>query len=59
MAHDRLIAEIRAVYLADDVASYLDDKAEEAGPGRPSANCKLERRSLVAENRDVLLWRGS
>jgi ATP-dependent helicase Lhr and Lhr-like helicase len=62
-AHDRLIAEMRAVYLADDVPSYLDYKAEELlAEGRETfRQLQLERRSLVAENRDVhiFLWMGS
>jgi hypothetical protein len=53
-AHDRLIAEMRAVYLAVDVPSYLDDKAQELlAEGRETfRQLQLERRSLVAENRD-------
>ena len=62
-AHDRLIAEMRAVYLAQDVPSYLDDKAQELlAEGRETfRQLKLERQSLVAENRDVhiFLWKGS
>jgi ATP-dependent helicase Lhr and Lhr-like helicase len=62
-AHDRLIAEMRAVYLAEDVPSYLDDKAQELlAEGRETfRQLKLERQSLVPENRDVhiFLWRGS
>jgi ATP-dependent Lhr-like helicase len=62
-AHDRLIAEMRAVYLAVDVPSDLDDKAQELlAEGREIfRQLQLERRSLVAENRDVhiFLWRGS
>jgi ATP-dependent Lhr-like helicase len=62
-AHDRLIAEMRAVYLAKDVPPYLDDKAQELlAEGRETfRQLQLERRSLAAENRDVhiFLWRGS
>jgi ATP-dependent Lhr-like helicase len=62
-AHDRLIAEMRAVYLADDVPSYLDDKAQEllAEARETFRQLQLERRSLVAENRDMhlFIWRGS
>jgi ATP-dependent Lhr-like helicase len=62
-AHDRLIAEMRAVYLADDVPTYLDDKAQELlAEGRETfRQLHLEQRSLVAENRDVhvFLWKGS
>jgi ATP-dependent Lhr-like helicase len=62
-AHDRLIAEMRAVYLAKDVPPYLDDKAQELlAEGRETfRQLQLERRSLAAENHDVhiFLWRGS
>lgn len=62
-AHDRLIAEMRAVYLAQDVPPYLDDKAQELlAEGRETfRQLKLERQSLVAENRDmhIFLWKGS
>jgi ATP-dependent Lhr-like helicase len=62
-AHDRLIAEMRAVYLADEVPPYLDGKARELlAEGRATFRLlHLERRSLVAEDRDmhVFLWRGS
>jgi hypothetical protein len=44
-------------------ANYLDDKAQELlGEGRETfRQLKLERQSLVPENRDVhiFLWRGS
>ncbi|GEC15443.1 DEAD/DEAH box helicase [Nitrobacter winogradskyi] len=62
-AHDRLIAEMRAVYLADDVPSYLDEKAKELlAEGRATFRLlRLDRRSLVSEDRDMhaFLWRGS
>lgn len=62
-AHDRLIAEMRTVYLADDIPPYLDNKAQELlAEGRETfRQLQLDRRSLVAENRDVhiFLWRGS
>jgi ATP-dependent Lhr-like helicase len=62
-AHDRLIAEMRSVYLGDDVPSYLDEKARELlAEGRATfRHLGLDRRSLVSENRDmhVFLWRGS
>jgi ATP-dependent Lhr-like helicase len=62
-AHDRLIAEMRAVYLADDLPPYLDVKAGELlTEGRETfRQLRLDRRSLIAEDRDmhVFLWRGS
>lgn len=63
LAHDRLIAEMREVYLADDVPPYLDVRARELlAEGRDMfRTLDLERRSLVPEERDlhVFLWRGS
>jgi ATP-dependent Lhr-like helicase len=62
-AHDRLIAEMRAVYLANDVPPYLDEQARGLlSEGREMfRNLDLQRRWLVPEDRDmhVFLWRGS
>ncbi|TAI62020.1 DEAD/DEAH box helicase [Bradyrhizobium sp. Leo170] len=62
-AHDRLIAEMRKVYLADDVPPYLDARARDLlEEGREMfRELDLESRSLVQEDRDmhVFLWRGS
>ncbi|HEY5131256.1 MAG TPA: DEAD/DEAH box helicase [Bradyrhizobium sp.] len=62
-AHDRLAAEMRAVYLVDDVPPYLDTAARELlAEGRDVfRSLKLDQRSLVEEERDlhVFLWRGS
>jgi ATP-dependent Lhr-like helicase len=62
-AHDRLAAEMRGVYLADDVPPYLDMAARELlAEGRDVfRSLKLDQRSLVEEERDlhVFLWRGS
>jgi ATP-dependent Lhr-like helicase len=62
-AHDRLIAEMRSVYLANDVPPYLDDKAKVLlSEGRDMfRSLDLEHRWLVPEDRDmhVFLWRGS
>lgn len=62
-AHDRLIAEMRAVYMSEDVPPYLDEKAIELlAEGRQAFRSnRLYERSLVVEERDlhVFLWRGS
>ncbi|WP_316395704.1 DEAD/DEAH box helicase [Bradyrhizobium sp. 33ap4] len=62
-AHDRLVAEMRQVYLADDVPPYLDARARDLlAEGRETfRKLELETRSLVSEERDlhVFLWRGS
>ncbi|MCP1991621.1 MULTISPECIES: DEAD/DEAH box helicase [unclassified Bradyrhizobium] len=62
-AHDRLIAEMREVYLADDIPPYLDARARSLlEEGRETfRKLDLETRSLVPEERDlhVFLWRGS
>jgi ATP-dependent Lhr-like helicase len=54
---------MRAVYLANDVPPYIDDKAQELlAEGREFfRQLQLDQRSLVAESRDVhiFLWRGS
>ncbi|MCK1441480.1 DEAD/DEAH box helicase [Bradyrhizobium sp. 48] len=62
-AHDRLIAEMREVYLANDVPPYLDARARDLlAEGRETfRNLALGKRSLIPEDRDlhVFLWRGS
>ncbi|MEY9142336.1 DEAD/DEAH box helicase [Bradyrhizobium elkanii] len=62
-AHDRLIGEMRKVYLADDVPPYLDARARDLlAEGRDMfRELDLESRSLVEEERDthIFLWRGS
>ncbi|MGJ4957730.1 DEAD/DEAH box helicase [Bradyrhizobium sp. HKCCYLRH2015] len=62
-AHDRLVAEMRSVYLANDVPPYLDEKARKLlSEGREMfKNLDLQHRSLVPEDRDthLFLWRGS
>ena len=62
-AHDRLIAEMRAVYQSEDVPSYLDMKARELlEEGRKMFGMlDLETKSLLEEenNTHVFLWRGS
>lgn len=62
-AHDRLIAEMRSVYLANDVPPYLDEKAKVLlSEGREMfRSLDLGHRWLVPEDRDmhVFLWRGS
>ncbi|HZL41315.1 MAG TPA: DEAD/DEAH box helicase [Pseudolabrys sp.] len=62
-AHDRLAAEMRAVYLASDVPPYLDTVAQDLLAGGRSAfrDLNLARRSLIEDDRDlhVFLWRGS
>ena len=61
--HDRLAAEMRAVYLADDVPAWLDAKAAELlREGRKMfRSLKLDSTSLLEEERDlhVFLWKGS
>jgi ATP-dependent Lhr-like helicase len=62
-AHDRLIAEMRAVYLSDHVPPYLDPKAREIlSDGRSvfREHC-LSEHALIEEDRDLhaFLWRGS
>jgi ATP-dependent helicase Lhr and Lhr-like helicase len=62
-AHDRLAAEMRAVYMATEVPPYLDASAQTLlAEGRAMfRKLSLETRSLVEEERDlhVFLWRGS
>jgi ATP-dependent Lhr-like helicase len=62
-ANDRLIAEMRAVYLATDVPPYLDGKAQDLlGEGRDTfRELRLAHRSVVPEDRDLhlFLWRGT
>jgi ATP-dependent helicase Lhr and Lhr-like helicase len=62
-AHDRLAAEMRAVYLSDDVPPYLDEKARELlSEGRDTfREHELSRLAIVPEERDVhvFTWRGS
>lgn len=62
-AHDRLIAEMRAVYLSDEVPPYLDPKAREMlAEGRNTfREHRLSERALIEEDRDLhaFLWRGS
>ncbi|MGY4305146.1 ATP-dependent Lhr-like helicase [Bradyrhizobium sp. USDA 4369] len=62
-AHDRLVAEMRSVYLASDVPPYLDEKARKLlSEGREMfRNLDLQHRWLMPEDRDmhVFLWRGS
>jgi ATP-dependent Lhr-like helicase len=62
-AHDRLAAEMRAVYLASDVPPYLDTAAQDLlAEGRSTfLDLDLARRSLIEDDRDlhVFLWRGS
>jgi ATP-dependent Lhr-like helicase len=62
-AHDELAAEMRAMYLADDVPPYLDAPAREfLAEGRAMfRTLKLDGRSLIEDERDlhVFLWRGS
>ena len=61
--HDRLAAEMRAVYLASDEPAYLDDKAKELlAEGRETfRELDLETTRLVEEENDlhIFLWRGS
>jgi ATP-dependent helicase Lhr and Lhr-like helicase len=61
--HDRLVAEMRAVYLDSDVPEYLDDKAGAllAEGRRTFWDLGLDKRALVSEERDlhVFIWRGS
>jgi ATP-dependent Lhr-like helicase len=62
-AHDRLAAEMRAVYMATDVPPYLDASAQKLlAEGRAMfRKLGLETRSLVEDERNlhVFLWRGS
>jgi ATP-dependent Lhr-like helicase len=62
-AHDRLIAEMRAVYASEDVPSYLDMKAQELlAEGREMfRKLDLESECLLSEEKGmhVFLWRGS
>lgn len=61
--HDRLAAEMRAVYLADDEPAYLDATARGfLGEGRRAFRAiGLERSLLVPSGADlhVVLWKGS
>jgi ATP-dependent helicase Lhr and Lhr-like helicase len=61
--HDRLAAEMRAVYLSSDEPPYLDDKAKEfLAEGRETfRELALETRRLVEEENDlhIFLWHGS
>jgi len=60
---DRLAAEIRAAYMADDMPTWLDAKAAELlGEGREMFRAlRLAATSFVAEEHDlhVFLWKGS
>uniref|UniRef100_Q07NU7 DEAD/DEAH box helicase domain protein n=1 Tax=Rhodopseudomonas palustris (strain BisA53) TaxID=316055 RepID=Q07NU7_RHOP5 len=62
-AHDRLIAEMRAVYLGDDVPPYLDQRARELlSKGRATfRQWYIENTTVVEEEADIhlFLWRGS
>ncbi|WP_409192021.1 DEAD/DEAH box helicase [Bradyrhizobium sp. RDM4] len=62
-AHDRLLAEMRAVYLDNDVPEYLDKAAQELlAEGRDTfRGLDLERQAIVQEQRDLqmFVWRGS
>ncbi len=62
-ANDRLIAEMRAVYLATDVPSYLDRKAQDLlAEGRDAfRELRLAHSSVIPEDRDLhlFLWRGT
>jgi len=62
-AHDRLAAEMRAVYISDDIPPYLEAKARELlAEGRATFRGQgLSERTIVEEERDVHLftWRGS
>jgi ATP-dependent Lhr-like helicase len=62
-AHDALAAEMRAVYLADDVPPYLDAAGKEfLAEGRSMfRTLKLDRSCLIEDEGDlhVFLWRGS
>lgn len=62
-AHDRLLGEMRAVYLGNDVPEYLDAAAHELlAEGRDTfRGLDLDRRSIIQEDRDLHLfvWRGS
>lgn len=62
-AHDRLLGEMRAVYLGNDVPEYLDAAAQELlAEGRDTfRGLDLDRRSIIQEDRDLHLfvWRGS
>jgi ATP-dependent Lhr-like helicase len=61
--HDRLAAEMRAVYLADDVPGWLDQSAVGLlRDGRETfRTLALDRRFLLQEERDlhVFLWSGT
>jgi ATP-dependent helicase Lhr and Lhr-like helicase len=63
VAHDRLSAEMRAVYLDNDVPEYLDKAAQELlAEGRDAFRAlDLDRRSIIQEERDLhlFIWRGS
>jgi ATP-dependent Lhr-like helicase len=62
-AHDRLVAEMRAVYLSEDLPPYLDSKAHEIlAEGRETfLKHRLSERVLIEDDGDlhVFLWRGS
>jgi ATP-dependent Lhr-like helicase len=62
-AHDRLIEEMRIVYLATDVPSYVDANMQELlAEGRDTfRELKLGQRSIIAEGHDLhlFLWRGT
>lgn len=63
MLHDRLVAEMLAVYHDDDLPAYLDQTSKEMlVEGRKAfRDMKLDQVRLIQANRDVhiLLWRGS
>jgi ATP-dependent Lhr-like helicase len=62
-AHDRLIEEMRLVYLATDVPTYVDVNMQELlAEGRDTfRELKLGQRSIIAEDDDLhlFLWRGT
>jgi ATP-dependent helicase Lhr and Lhr-like helicase len=61
--HDRLAAEMRAVYLASDEPAYLDERARVllAEGGEAFRSLELEKTNVLQEEKDVhvFLWRGS
>ncbi|MFK4719490.1 hypothetical protein ABIE89_000590 [Bradyrhizobium niftali] len=61
--HDRLAAEMRAVYLASDEPAYLDERARVLlAEGREAfRSLELEKTNVLQEEKDVhvFLWRGS
>ncbi|MCA1536157.1 DEAD/DEAH box helicase [Bradyrhizobium sp. NBAIM03] len=61
--HDRLAAEMRAVYLASDEPTYLDQRARDLlAEGREAfSGLGLDTTNVLQEEKDVhvFLWRGS